>query len=159
MAFKQVTLDETAKKLKQISAESPTSITQLLLSLLSTENADGTTLSTHYRIVAGEANELQSRVIAAINTINPDDSECTVNDLLMHASILGRVSSHLSNLAHSVTEDMEGVDQRRQARGTVEQQRQKLEQNFQARMAKHPAVTTVAGKRRPRLFSRTEANF
>ena len=159
MTVKQVAFDETAKKLKELSETSPTSITQLLLSLLSTEEADELTLATHYRFVAGEANQLQTRVIEAINNVDPDDTEATVSQLLMHASILGRVTSNLSRLAHNVTQDMEAVDTRRKKRGTVDEQRQRLESTFKSRMAKHPAVTTVASKQRPRLFSRTEVNF
>ena len=159
MSIKQVEFDDTAKKLNELSKQSPTSITQLLLSLLSTGDADELSLATHYRIAANEANQLQNRVIAAINAVNPDDSEITVSDLLMHASIIGRVSSHLSALACSVKPEMEAIDTRRKQRGTVEQQRARLEETFRSRMAKPTAVTTVAGKKRPRLFSRTEVNF
>ena len=159
MTIKSVQFDDTAKKLNELSQRTPTSITQLLLSLLSTEEADELSLATHYRIAANEANQLQTRVIKAINTVDPDDSEATVSDLLLHASIIGRVSSHLSLLASSVKPEMEAIDTRRKQRGTLEQQRERLEDTFRSRMAKPTAVTTVAGKKRPRLFSRTEANF
>jgi len=159
MAEKQVNFDDTAKKLKALSESNPASITQLLLSLIPDTDTDQLMLSTHYRVLAHEVSNLQSRTIAALDCINDEDTETTINDLLMHVAITGRVSNNLSCLANSVGTGMEKIDERRQHRDAVNTQRKKLEMTFRSRMAEPEAVTHVAGKERPRLFSRTERNF